>query len=63
MTSWLVRSSPDRAVQVRVPPGTLHCVLGQDTLLSNCLSPPKCTNGYRRTSYDGLVSSFKFQVY
>ena len=35
VASWLVRSSPDRAVQVRVPPGTLHCVLGQDILLSN----------------------------
>ena len=24
------------------------CVLGQDTLLSRCLSPPGCINGYRR---------------
>ena len=23
-------------------PGTLCCVLGQDTLLSQCLSPPRC---------------------
>ena len=30
-------------------PGTLCCVLGQDTLLSRCLSPPRCINGYRRT--------------
>ena len=29
-------------------PGTLCCVLGQDTLLSQCLSPPRCINGYRR---------------
>ena len=29
--------------------GTLCCVLGQDTLLSRCLSPPRCINGYRRT--------------
>ena len=28
-------------------PGTLCCVLGQDTLLSRCLSPPRCINGYR----------------
>ena len=30
--------------------GTLCCVLGQDTfkLLSRCLSPPRCINGYRR---------------
>ena len=34
--SWLVRSSPDRAM------GTLHCVPVHDTLLSRCLSPPRC---------------------
>ena len=28
-------------------PDTLCCVLGQDTLLSLCLSPPRCINGYR----------------
>ena len=27
--------------------GSLCCVLGQDALLSQCLSPPRCTNGYR----------------
>ena len=27
--------------------GTLCCVLGQDTLLSRCLSPPRCINGYQ----------------
>ena len=26
-------------------PGRGHC--GQDTLLSQCLSPPRCVNGYR----------------
>ena len=31
---WLVRWTPDRAVQVRALAGALHCVLGQDTLLS-----------------------------
>ena len=30
-------------------PGTLCCVLGQNTLLSPCLSPPRCINWYRRT--------------
>ena len=30
-------------------PGTLCGVLGQDTLLSQCLSPPRCINGYRQT--------------
>ena len=28
-------------------PGTLHCVLVEDTLLSRCLSPPRCINEYR----------------
>ena len=31
-------------------PGTLRCVLGQDTLLSRCLSPPRCINGHRRNA-------------
>ena len=29
-------------------PGRGYCVFGQDTLLSQCLSPPRCINGYRR---------------
>ena len=30
-------------------PGRGHCcVLGQETLLSQCLSPPRSINGYRR---------------
>ena len=32
-------------------PGRAHCqccVLGQGTLLSQCLSPPRCINGHRR---------------
>ena len=33
---WLVRSTPE----CEPWPGTLCCVLGQDTLLSQCLSPP-----------------------
>ena len=37
-------------------PGTLCCVLGQDTLLPQCLFPPRCINGYRRvTGCDGLA--------
>ena len=47
VASWLVRLTPERAVRVRVLAGTLRCVLGQDTLLSQCLSPPRCKNGYR----------------
>ena len=46
VASWLVRSTPERAVRVQ----TLAwcCVLGQDTLLSHCLSPTRCITGYRR---------------
>ena len=29
-------------------PGTLCCVLGQDTQLSQCLSLPRSINGYRQ---------------
>ena len=32
-------------------PGSLRCVLGQDTLLSHCLSPPRCINGYRTKGF------------
>ena len=42
MASWLKSSGPGSG------PGRGHRVLGQDTLLSRCLSPPRCINGYRR---------------
>ncbi len=29
-------------------PGSLHCVLGQNTFVSQCLSPARCINGYQR---------------
>ena len=35
--------------------GTLCCVLRQDTLLSQCLSPPRCTNGYQRIVGENLT--------
>ena len=38
MASWLVRSTPERAVRVRALPGLLSVFLG--TLLSQCLSRP-----------------------
>ena len=46
LASWLVRSGPGSG------PGQGHlcCVLGQDTLLSRCLSPPRCINWYRRNA-------------
>ena len=31
------------------PGAALRCVLGQVILLSQCLSPPRCINGYRQT--------------
>ena len=34
-------------------PGTLCCVFRQDTLLSWCLSPPRCINGYREFNAGG----------
>ena len=34
-------------------PGTLCCVLGHDTLLSQCLSSPRCINRYRRIECRG----------
>ena len=40
--------------------GTLCCVLRQDTLLSQCLSPPRSINGYLTNCWgvtcDGLAS-------
>ena len=38
-----------REVLVRALAGSLCCVLGQDTLLSQCLSPPRSINGYQQT--------------
>ena len=41
-------------------PGSLCCVLRQDTLLSQCFSSPRCTDGYQQICwgwpYDGLAS-------
>ena len=48
VASWLVISTPDRPW-----PGTLCCVLGQDTLFSQRLSSPRCINGYRRLNAGG----------
>ena len=39
-------SAPDREVLVQA---SLCCVLGQGTLVSQCLSPPKSINGYQQT--------------
>ena len=50
VAKWLARWTPDREVWVRVLAGSLCCVLGQDTLLSQCLSPPRSINGYQRNA-------------
>ena len=50
MASWLVRSTPDRVVRVRGLAGDIFYVLRQDTLLTRCLSLPKCINGYQRNA-------------
>ena len=42
VASWLERSGFEPW------PGTLRCVLRQDTLLSPCLSPHRCINGYEK---------------
>ena len=38
----------------------LCCVLGQDTLPSRCLSPPRCINGYGELNAGGRNTSSRF---
>ena len=48
VASWLVRSSPDRAVRVRALAGDIVlCSLARHFTLT-VPSPPRCINGYRR---------------
>ena len=43
----------DFGVRTRgLSPGRGHCV---DALLSRCLSPPRCINGYQRISFWGVT--------
>ena len=44
MASWLLLSSLVERSGFEPWPG-MCCVLGQDNLLSRCLSPPRCING------------------
>ena len=37
-------------------PRTLCCVLRQDTLLSRCLFPPSCINGYQQIVGENLTN-------
>ena len=55
MASWLVRSTPEQALQVRALAGDIVLCLRQDTLLSQCLSPPRYTNGYQRIVGENLT--------
>ena len=45
LASW----TSDLKVRVRALAGSLCCVLGQEILLSQCLSPPRSINGYQQT--------------
>ena len=51
MASWLVRSTPEQALRVRALPGDIVLC----SLLSQCLSPPRCTNGYQRIVGENLT--------
>ena len=42
-----VVSTPNRVVQARALAGAFCCALGKGNLLLQCLSPPRCTTGYR----------------
>ena len=50
VASWLVRSTPDRAVRVRDLPGdiVLCCVLGKTLNSHSASAPPTCINEYWR---------------
>ena len=69
VASWLVRSTPERAVRVRALAGDIVlCSWARHlTLSSQCLSPPRGINGYQRiagksrqncggVTFDGLAS-------
>ena len=47
-------------------PGSLCCVLWQDTLLSQCFSSPRCANGYQQMCWeepcDKLASHLSFML-
>ena len=49
VAQWLAHRTPNRVVRVRSLAIALCCVLGQDTLLSQCLYPPRSINKYRQT--------------
>ena len=48
VASWFVRSPSDYAVWVRALTRDIVLCSLADTLLSQCLSPTRCINGYQR---------------
>ena len=45
VASWLAYSTPERTLRVRTLDGDIVLCSWADTLLSRCLSPPRCING------------------
>ena len=56
MALWLVRSTPERAVRVQAQARDIVLCSWADTLLSQCLSPPRCINGHRRIVGENLTN-------
>ena len=56
MASWLCARPRIERSGFEPWPGTLCCVLGQDTFLSQYLSPPRSINGYRRFLGENLTN-------
>ena len=50
VASWLVCST--RVVRVRALAGVIVLCFRQDTLLSQCFSSPRCTNGYQQMCWE-----------
>ena len=51
--SGLTVSKLDSGLSDQALAGSLYCVLGQDTLLSQYLSSPRCINGYSKFNAGG----------
>ena len=45
-------SGSDQEIRVRALARSLCCVLGKDTILSQCLSPPRSINRYQQTVWE-----------
>lgn len=47
VASWLVSANLERALWLRAKAGGFEGVFGQNTLLSQRFSSPRCINGYK----------------